>query len=236
MKIAILGYGKMGKIIEKIAIERGHKIILKTNSKTKLKVEHLKDVDVAIEFSTPNNALNNIKTCFNANKPIVIGTTGWYSNFDEIKNICINENKTMLYSTNFSIGVNLFFEINKKIAKLMNPHIKYDVNIEEIHHIEKLDSPSGTAITLAEQIINNNERKNSWTNNNNTKNNTELIINSKREGKVPGTHIVKYTSDIDNIEIKHTANNREGFALGAVLASEFVLNKKGVLTMKDVLF
>ncbi len=235
MKIALLGYGKMGKAIEKIALERGHQIVLKTNSSTLFSAEDLKETDVAIEFSTPDNALHNISTCFNANTPVVIGTTGWYNDFEAICDRCNQENQTMLYATNFSVGVNLFFELNKRLAKLMNDYPQYTVNIEEIHHTQKLDAPSGTAISLAEQIIAANDRKNSWKNDATIAEN-ELQITSKREQDVPGTHSVQYDSEIDTIEIKHTAKNREGFALGAVLAAEFIAQKKGVFTMQDVLF
>lgn len=235
MKIALLGYGKMGKAIETIAIERGHQVVLKTNSSTLFSPDDLEDTDVAIEFSTPKNAVYNIMTCFEANVPVVVGTTGWYKDFKMISERCINEKRTLLYATNFSVGVNLFFEINKRLAELMNPYPQYASEIEEIHHTEKLDAPSGTAITLAEQVIENLELKKGWKNDSEVKD-SELLINSKREENVPGTHIVKYESNIDTIEIKHTAKNREGFALGAVLAAEFTLKRDGLLTMKDVLF
>lgn len=225
----------MGKAIEKIAIERGHQIVLKTNSSTLFSPEDLKDTDVAIEFSTPKNAVYNIMTCFEANVPVVVGTTGWYKDFKMISERCIKENKTMLYATNFSVGVNLFFEINKRLAELMNPYPQYNVDIEEIHHTQKLDAPSGTAITLAEQVVEKLDLKKGWKNNQ-VVTESEILITSKREENIPGTHVVKYESSIDSIEIKHTAKNREGFALGAVLAAEFTLKRKGLLTMKDVLF
>lgn len=235
MKIALLGYGKMGKAIEKIAIERGHQIVLKTNSTSLFSPEDLNGTDVAIEFSTPKNALYNIMTCFEANTPVVVGTTGWYKDFTMISERCLKEEQTLLYATNFSVGVNLFFEINKRLAKLMNPYPQYDVDIEEIHHKQKLDAPSGTAISLAEQVIDELELKKGWKNDQEI-NDSEIHIASKREENVPGTHLVKYESSIDILEIKHTAKNREGFALGAVLAAEFTLKRKGLLTMKDVLF
>lgn len=235
MRIALLGYGKMGKAIEKIAVERGHQIVLKTNSSTLFSPADLQDTDVAIEFSTPKNAVYNIMTCFEADTPVVVGTTGWYKDFKMISERCINEKHTLLYTTNFSVGVNLFFEINKRLATLMNPYPQYAVEIEEIHHTQKLDAPSGTAITLAEQTIEKLELKKSWKNDSTVKD-SELLINSIRAENVPGTHVIKYESDIDTIELKHTAKSREGFALGAVLAAEFTLKRKGLLTMKDVLF
>ncbi len=235
MKIALLGYGKMGKVIEKIAIERGHQIVLKTNSATLFSPDDLYDTDVAIEFSTPKNAVYNIMTCFEAKVPVVVGTTGWYNDFEMIRNRCEKENQTLLYATNFSIGVNLFFEMNKKMAQLMNSYPNYDVRIEEIHHTEKVDAPSGTAITTAEQIVAQIDRKDSWKNNVRTEKN-ELLITSKRIDAVPGTHIVTYDSSIDTIELKHVAKNRNGFGMGAVISAEFILNKKGLYTMKDVLF
>lgn len=235
MKIALLGYGKMGKAIEKIAIERGHQIVLKTNSSTLFSPDDLYETDVAIEFSTPKNAVYNIMTCFEANTPVVVGTTGWYKDFKMISERCINEERTLLHATNFSVGVNLFFEINKRLAELMNPYSQYSASIEEIHHTEKLDAPSGTAITLAEDTVSNLDLIKGWKNNTTIKDN-EVLITSKRLPNVPGTHTVKYESKIDTIEITHTAKSREGFALGAVLAAEFTLKRKGLLTMKDVLF
>lgn len=235
MKIALLGYGKMGKAIEKIAIERGHQIVLKTNSSTLFSPADLYETDVAIEFSTPRNAVYNIMTCFEANVPVVVGTTGWYKDFKMISDRCINEERTLLHATNFSVGVNLFFEINKRLAELMNPYPQYNVSLEEIHHTEKLDAPSGTAITLAEDVVSTLELKKTWKNNAEVKEN-EVLISSKRLPNVPGTHTVKYESKIDTIEIIHTAKSREGFALGAVLAAEFTKTRKGLLTMKDVLF
>lgn len=235
MKIALLGYGKMGKAIEKIAIERGHQIVLKTNSSTLFSPADLYETDVAIEFSTPRNAVYNIMTCFEANVPIVVGTTGWYKDFKMISDRCINEERTLLHATNFSVGVNLFFEINNRLAELMNPYPQYNVSLEEIHHTEKLDAPSGTAITLAEDVVNKLDLKKGWKNNKEVTIN-EVLISSKRLPNIPGTHTVKYESKIDTIEITHTANSREGFALGAVLGAEFTQKRKGLFTMKDVLF
>lgn len=235
MKIALFGYGKMGKEIEAIAISRGHEIILKITSNNSLSItdEDLKKADVAIEFSTPHTAIQNIKKCLNLNIPIIIGTTGWYENFDEIKTICNSKNGSMLHATNFSLGVNLFFKINSYLAELMDKYNNYDVAMEEIHHIHKLDKPSGTAISLAKQIIEKVDRKNNWSIT--EKNPETLFIKDVREGEVPGTHIIKYTSEVDDIEIMHKAHNRKGFALGAVIAAEFIKDKKGIFTMNDLI-
>ncbi len=235
MKIVLLGYGKMGKEIEKIALERKHEIVLKvdeTNANTVTK-EDLKKGDAAIEFSTPHTVQSNIYKCFDAHLPVVVGTTGWYENFEKIKTDCLATNNTLFYATNFSVGVNLFFKVNKYLAELMNNYKDYDVSMKEIHHIHKLDKPSGTAITLAEQIIQEIDRKSGWSID---KQNPEtLFIKDIREGEVPGTHIIKYSSPIDDIEIMHKAHNRKGFALGAVLAAEFTHNKKGIYTMSDLI-
>lgn len=235
MKIALLGYGKMGKAIEKIALERGHQIVLKTSSSTLFSPIDLEFTDVAIEFTTPENALYNIQTCFDADVPVVVGTTGWYASFKTVSERCIAENKTLLHATNFSVGVNLFFELNKRLAELMNPYPQYNLALEEIHHTEKLDAPSGTAITLAEMAISQLDGKTAWKNNAPIAEN-EVLITSKRLPNVPGTHTIKYESSIDTIELTHTAKSREGFALGAVIAAEFALKNKGLFTMKDVLF
>jgi len=235
MKLAILGYGKMGKVIESIALERGHTVHLKVNSKNAdFSIEELKECDVAIEFSSPDFVITNIYKCFEASVPVVIGTTGWYDSFEQIQNDCINQNQSLLHATNFSVGVNIFYEINKKLATLMNSNKQYNVAVEEIHHTEKLDAPSGTAITIAEGIISSIDDKNNWKNDLNVSND-EVGIESKRIANVPGTHIVKYESEIDIIEIKHEAKNRKGFGFGAVVAAEFIQNKKGIYTMKDVL-
>ena len=225
----------MGKVIEEIALKRGHSIPLKVNRENlNFDIEALKDCDAAIEFSSPESAIDNINKCFDANVPVVVGTTGWYAEFDAVKERCITENKGLLYATNFSVGVNIFYEINKKLAALMDTNSEYDVSIEETHHVRKLDAPSGTAITIAEGIIDNLDRKYSWKNDSIVSEN-ELFIDSKRIANVPGTHMVKYESDIDAIEIKHEAKNRNGFAFGAVLAAEYINDKNGVFTMKDVL-
>jgi 4-hydroxy-tetrahydrodipicolinate reductase len=236
MKIALLGYGKMGKEIEKIAVSRGHEIVLKINvdNAHELTVDNLKKADAAIEFSTPETAYSNIQKCFEANVPLVVGTTGWLHKIEEVKNSATNEGKGFFYASNFSIGVNVFFEINKKLAQLMAPYKEYSIEMEEIHHTQKLDAPSGTAITLAEGIMENNTRKSKWVNDTTTTDN-ELEIISKRIENIPGTHTVVYNSSIDEIYIRHTAHNRQGFALGAVVAAEFMKGKSGFYGMNDLL-
>ena len=234
----------MGKIIEKIAIDRKHEIVLKIDHDNlhELTAENLKRADVAIEFTMPGSVLGNIAKCFEAGTPVVVGTTGWYDELENIKQQCEENNNTLLYATNFSVGVNIFFHINKMLAKLMNNYPYYDVQVEEIHHTQKLDSPSGTAITIAEGIIDNIEGKNSWVNvlttddNNNEDNisQNELLIESLRIDSVPGTHTVIYDSEVDSIEFKHTAHNRNGFALGAVLAAEWLQDKKGFHSVQDM--
>ena len=231
MKIALFGYGKMGKTIERIAVERGHEIIAKIDVDT---VNYdITIADVAIDFSTPNAAFDNINECFSKNVPIISGTTGWLNNYNSIIENCNKKNGAFIYASNFSLGVNLFFELNTKLAKMMRNFKSYDVDMEEIHHTQKLDAPSGTAITLAEDIIEN-SNKEKW-NLAVTNSDEEIPIVSKRIENVPGTHTVRYISDVDEIEIKHTAKNRDGFALGAVIAAEWLQGKKGVYTMKDVL-
>ena len=236
MKIALLGYGKMGKEIEKIALERHHEIVLRADSKASREeiINGLSTADVAIEFSTPETAVENIFACFETHTPVVVGTTGWYNRYEEVKEKCLQTNNTLLAATNCSLGVNIFFEINKQLAKMMNNLQQYNVAVEEIHHIHKLDAPSGTAITIAEQIIDNIDRKKQWVNEL-SGNQEDLEIISVRESEVPGTHKVVYSSDIDDIEIMHKAHNRKGFAQGAVIAAEFIAGKKGIFTMKDVL-
>jgi len=227
----------MGKEIERIALERNHEIVLKIDSPDDWE-KYLFDypkVDVAIEFSTPETVLDNIVKSFSANIPIVVGTTGWNNELDTIIKLCKEKDQTIFYSSNFSIGVNIFFEINKKLAKLMNKHPEYEVFIEEVHHTQKLDAPSGTAITLANDIIKNLHRKEKW-NNEMTEDDQAIGIKSVRENNIPGTHIITYESNIDSIEIKHSAKSRRGFAFGAVLAAEFIYGKKGVFEMKDILF
>lgn len=230
MKIGLLGYGKMGKAIEQIALKRGHDILLKVDENTESYV--LDNLDVAINFSTPDSAVDTIVNCFNHNIPIISGTTGWLERYDEVLALCQEKNGTFLYASNFSLGVNMFFELNRTLAKLMAKLPEYDISMEEIHHTQKLDAPSGTAITLAEDIIKNSKYC-TWTLD--ATQPKALHIDAKRIDSVPGTHEVAYTSSVDTIEIKHTAHNREGFALGAVIAAEWIAGKKGVFKMKDVL-
>lgn len=235
MNIALLGYGKMGKEIEAIAISRGHQIVLKVDESNAGKITEadLKQADVAIEFSTPHTVVENMRRCFTIQLPVVVGTTGWYDDFDSIKNDCLSKNGGLFYATNFSLGVNLFFKINTQLAQLMNRYADYEVSMEEIHHIHKLDKPSGTAITLANQILEQIDRKTKWSIE--EKNAETLFIKDVREGEVPGTHIIKYSSAVDDIEIMHKAHNRRGFALGAVIAAEFMKGKTGVYTMSDLI-
>ena len=231
MKIALLGYGRMGQAIEKIALERGHEIVLKVDMNTEK--YDVSSADVAIDFSIPSAAVGNITNCFNAKVPVVSGTTGWLDNYDDMCDMCTKKEGSFIYASNFSLGVNLFFELNKKVAKLMNPMLgNYGVTTEEIHHTKKLDAPSGTAITLAEGIIENTDFENWKLYEGDQKN---IAITAKRVGDVPGTHSITYHSEVDEIEIKHTAYNRQGFALGAVVAAEWLANKKGIYKMKDVL-
>ncbi|HIA36384.1 MAG TPA: 4-hydroxy-tetrahydrodipicolinate reductase [Flavobacteriales bacterium] len=234
MKLALLGYGKMGKAIKKIALERGHHIVMEANSSTAIDQEDLKKADVAIEFSTPETVVDNIVKCFNVNLPVVVGTTGWDNHLPDLQATCKRQNQALFYASNFSIGVNIFFKINILLAKLMNEQENYDVAIKETHHTEKLDTPSGTAITLANSIIENNNKKSGWADSETDKKG-EVLISAFREKDVPGTHVITYDSDIDRIEIKHEAKNRKGFATGAVLAAEWLKEKKGVYTMNDLL-
>jgi len=235
MKIALIGYGKMGKAIEEIALQKGHTICLTIDlyNLEDLTKENLQKADVAIEFTSPENAANNILQCFDAGVPVVCGTTGWLNNLSKVKEICIEQNGSFLYASNFSIGVNIFFELNKKLAELMSKQ-NYNITIEETHHTQKKDAPSGTAITIAEQIIKELSHKKQWVNQE-SNNAEDLSIISHRIDPAAGTHAVKYSSDVDNIEIIHTAHNRKGFANGAVLAAEFIRGKKGIFSMKDVL-
>ncbi len=236
MKIALIGYGKMGKAIETIALSKGYEIALKIDIQNNKDFTEaaLQKVDVAIEFTGPHSAFENVKKCIEWGVPVVSGSTGWLDQWDIIKNLCASKNGTLIYSSNYSIGVNLFFELNKQLAQLMEPYNNYDVSMTEIHHTEKKDAPSGTAISLAEQILTNIGRKNKWVNEASI-NKNELTIKSERIDPAPGTHIIKYSSDIDDIEIIHTAHTRIGFASGAVLAVEYAFEKKGIFTMKDVL-
>ncbi|SHG99992.1 dihydrodipicolinate reductase [Flavobacterium fluvii] len=230
MKIALLGYGKMGQVIERIATERGHEIVLKKDEFNTY--EGLSNADVAIDFSVPSAAVSNISSCFHANVPVISGTTGWLEHYDEMLALCKEKNGGFISSSNFSLGVNLFFELNEYLAKMMSKFDSYKVDMEEIHHTQKLDAPSGTAISLAKGVIENSNYTN-WTLE--TPQSNEIHIEAKRIGTVPGTHTVTYNTPIDSIEIKHTAHNREGFALGAVIAAEWIVGKHGVFTMRDVL-
>jgi 4-hydroxy-tetrahydrodipicolinate reductase len=236
MRIALIGYGKMGKMIEEIALERGHEIVLKIHidNTDEFTQESVSKADVAIEFTGPDSAYENVKKCLDSGVATVSGSTGWNEKLTEIKEYCVQKNGSFLHTSNFSIGVNIFFEVNKLLAKLMNAQPDYEVTLKEIHHTAKLDAPSGTAVTLAEQILSNLTRKKLWVNRD-AQNAEELSIISERIDPAPGTHFVKYTSEIDDIEIIHTAHNRKGFALGAVLAAEFIAGKKGVFTMQEVL-
>ncbi|RFM36474.1 4-hydroxy-tetrahydrodipicolinate reductase [Chitinophaga silvisoli] len=236
MKIALIGYGKMGKAIEAIAIAKGHEIVARIDKENQdlLNKETLQHADVAIEFTGPETAYNNILKCFEANVPVICGSTGWLEKMPEVTALCLQKNQAFLYASNFSIGVNIFFELNKRLAELMAPQPQYNVTMEEIHHTQKRDAPSGTAISLAEQVLEKVTRKQNWVNNETTAP-TELSIISKRIDPAPGTHIINYTSPIDDITITHTAHSREGFASGAVVAAEWIQGRKGVFSMKDVL-
>ncbi len=236
MNIALIGYGKMGKAIEEIAMERGHTIVLKVNDEnlSDFTKENVTRADVAIEFTGPHTAYDNIKGIIEFGVPVVSGSTGWTTRIDEINKYCVARKGSFLFASNFSVGVNIFFELNKKLASLMASHKEYAVSMEEIHHTQKKDAPSGTAITLAEQILELIPQKKKWVNQE-SDNAAELPIISKREDPAPGTHSIKYSSSIDDIEITHTAHNRKGFALGAVLGAEFIKNKKGIFSMKEVL-
>jgi len=245
MKIALLGYGKMGKMVEKIAIDRKHEIVLKIDydNQHELTSENLQQADVAIEFSTPATVLGNIERCFEAGVPVVVGTTGWYGEFEQVKEECEQSDGAMIYASNFSVGVNVFFYVNRVLAKLMNNYPYYDVQVEEIHHTQKLDAPSGTAITIAEGIIENLNSKKEWVNvltadgadaADENINNDQLLIESFRIDSVPGTHTVIYDSEVDMIEFKHTAHNRNGFALGAVMAAEWIQGRKGFFSVEEM--
>ncbi len=236
MKIALLGYGKMGKAIEEIAVSKGHEIVLKVNidNLQDNTVENIKKADVVIEFSGPESAFGNITKCFKAGVPVVSGSTGWLNRFEEARQLCLEKNGGFLYASNFSVGVNIFFAVNERLAELMGRHPEYDVTIKEIHHTAKLDAPSGTAITLAEQVLEKAAVKKQWVKE--AGNSPEdLSIFSERIDPAPGTHHVKYSSEIDEIEIIHTAHSRKGFAGGAVVAAEFLSGKKGIFSMRDVL-
>ena len=234
MKVALLGYGKMGKEIEEVLLQCGHEITLRSSAHAPFKPADLEGTDVAIEFSEPDSAVDNIFKCFDANCPVVVGTTAWYMRMPEVRNECLSRNQSLFYATNFSIGVNIVFHLNKELAKIMNQFPEYEPGILEVHHLAKLDKPSGTAITIAEGILENYPDKTKWVNDL-AHERGELTIISQREGEVPGTHVINYTSDVDNISLVHQANNRRGFALGAVKAAEWLKEKKGMFTMTDML-
>jgi 4-hydroxy-tetrahydrodipicolinate reductase len=243
MRIALIGYGKMGKAIEEIALQRKHEIVLRATRETAITKDVLENADVAIEFTNPQSAFQNVLTCFDNLVPVVCGTTGWNDKMEEARKICLQKSGAFFYASNFSVGVNIFFEVNKKLAELMNSNPQYQVWVEETHHTKKKDAPSGTAITLANGIINSIHGLHDWKNYNagaqgedyDDSDKSILNIISHRVGEVPGTHEVHYYSDEDDIKIVHTAHSRKGFATGAVLAAEFLFNKKGVFTMKDLL-
>jgi 4-hydroxy-tetrahydrodipicolinate reductase len=236
MNIALIGYGKMGKAIEEIALQKGHRIVLKIDVDNTIEFNqaNLTNADVAIEFSSPHSAFSNVMKCLQFKIPVVCGSTGWLDKIEEAKKYCMENNSAFLYSSNYSIGVNIFFELNKHLAQLMSSHNEYEVSLTEIHHTQKKDAPSGTAITLAEQILEKISRKKNWVNHI-SDNPEEIEIISERIDPAPGTHQIKYASPIDDIEIIHTAHSRMGFAAGAVLAAEFIKGKKGLFNMKDVL-
>lgn len=236
MKIALIGYGKMGKEIEQIALDRNHTTPLKIdiNNQHEFTIENLKGVDVAIEFSKPETAIDNIRKCFAAGIPIVCGTTGWHESFEIIKQECISTNNTLFYATNYSLGVGIFAKVNQYLARIMNNFPQYEVSMVETHHTQKLDAPSGTAITLAEDILKNIVRKKNWQLNGQDNKET-LNIAAVRRDTVPGIHTITYDSPVDFIEITHDAKNRKGLALGAVVAAEFLISKKGVFSMDDLL-
>lgn len=236
MRIAIIGNGKMGKEITRLAIEKGHEIslVIDENNTDQLNPENLSKTDVALEFSTPATAVSNYIKCFSAGIPVVSGTTGWTEQYDYVKKICTEMNASFFYASNFSIGVNVLFEMNRKLSAIMNDFSYYQPEIEEIHHIHKKDSPSGTAITLAGDIILTSGTKTKWVNNTDPKPDEMLII-SKRLDEIPGTHIIKYNSDVDTIILKHEAKSRKGFATGALMAAKFIIGKKGFYEMKDLL-
>lgn len=236
MKIALLGYGKMGRLIEKIAAERGHEIVARIDEHTG--AADLHEADVAIDFSTPKAAPGNILNCLQAEIPVVCGTTGWNEEYPRVQAAVERQNGALLYSSNFSLGVNLFFELNKYLARLMEPFSQYRASETEVHHIHKLDAPSGTAITLAEGIVQGNNRYDGWQLEEDGRDVPEnrIGIRAIREGEVPGIHSVIYTSEVDSVEIRHEAFSREGFALGAVIAAEWIVGRKGIFSMRDVLF
>ena len=237
MNIALIGYGKMGKAIEKIAIEKGHQITAIVDSKNPIELMNINNIDVAIEFTRPELARKHMVYCLEKGLPIVVGTTAWKEDLPAITELVNKQNGSLVHASNFSIGVNLFFEMNKKLAKIMEAHPAYKLEMTEIHHTQKLDKPSGTAVTLAEEIIEQNTNYNHWrlAEDNELVNENEFFIHALREENVPGTHLISYESQIDSIHFEHVAHTRDGFALGAIVAAEWLQNKKGIFTMKDVL-
>jgi len=237
MKIALIGYGKMGKAIEKLALAKGHQITAIVDSQNSIENTNFDEVDVAIEFTRPELAVKHMNFCLEIGLPIIVGTTAWQNELKIITENVSKYNGALVHASNFSIGVNLFFEMNKKLAKIMEAHPAYKLEMTEIHHTQKLDKPSGTAVTLAEEIIEQNTNYKVWSLAESTEleNEKEFFIHALREENVPGTHLVNYSSPIDSIQIQHTAHTRDGFALGAILAAEWIKNKKGIFTMKDVL-
>jgi 4-hydroxy-tetrahydrodipicolinate reductase len=236
MKIVLIGYGKMGKAIEEIALQRGHEIVLKIDLENAddLNEGKIRGADAAIEFTGPGSAFENVMKCLRLGLPLVCGSTGWLQKWQEVVTFCEQQQGSLVYASNYSVGVNIFFEVNKRLAELMAPHANYEIKLQEIHHTQKKDAPSGTAVTLAEQVIEKIPRKHKWVNHH-SDNPEELEITSARIEPAAGTHTVKYLSSIDDIEIIHTAHNRTGFATGAVLAAEFIVNHKGIFGMKEVL-
>lgn len=238
MKIGLIGYGKMGKAIEEIALERGHDIVFRANSAQPLETIDLQQAEVAIEFSQPVLAFGHIETCLRNNLPIVVGTTAWQEQLPEVEELIEQYNGSLLHASNFSVGVNIFFQINERLAQLMSPYPEYTASIEEIHHIQKLDAPSGTAVVLADGIVQHHDGYASWAcgvGKAPVTSNQQIPVTALRLPEVPGTHTIRYTSSIDTITITHEAHNRKGFALGAVLAAEFLATRKGLFTMRDVL-
>ena len=232
MNIALFGYGKMGQMLEKIGTRRGHSIVARIDNPTEIAVVNFSNVDVAIDFSTPESAYENIRLCLENQTPVISGTTGWLEHYETAVALCKAKDGAFLYASNFSLGMNLFFELNQRLAQMMHSLKDYRITLEEIHHTQKLDAPSGTAITLAEGIIENSEYT-GWKLKDAQEN--EIPITSIRKGKVPGTHSITYSSQVDDIQIRHTAHNREGFAIGAIVAAEWIVGKTGVFSMKDIL-
>lgn len=238
MRIALIGYGKMGKVIEEVAVSRGHEIVARCTSQSPVEDLDFNTIDIAIEFTAPHMAVKHIEHCVENKTPVVVGTTAWNEQIPYVKDLVLQNDGALLYASNFSIGVNIFFDINKRLSELMSTHHEYVPSIEEIHHLQKLDAPSGTAITLANDMMFSNENLTSWVHEENEApriNPGQIALTSHRKEGVPGTHVIAYNSEIDSIEIKHTAHSRTGFALGSVVAAEWLFGKQGVFTMQDVI-